>query len=244
MTFQSTVALNQGFGVPGEPFTDSPSRAAPYNILTSGHPEYNVMGNAFTIVADGATDTPTATAGGTGVFAGILVGPKEQANYGTTGDTLAPTLTVPNNVVGECMIMGEVIVTLPAAANIGDLVTYNTTTGALGSTAPLASFTGVIAVTTGVLTVSALATGGYVAVGSPLSGANVPGGTVITSQLTGTAGSNGTYSTNIITAVASTTMTVPNSPLAVAAANAYVPRATVARYNVAVAGLAVIKLTN
>lgn len=77
--------------------------------------------------------------------------------------------------------------------------------GAAGATIAGASFTGVIAVTTGVLTASAVT--GTIAVGAPIAGAGVPAGTFVTGQLTGAAGGAGTYSTNIITAVASVSMT-------------------------------------
>lgn len=239
MTFQSTVNFNQALGVIGELAFEGPTRSAPFT-LDSGDAADNVVGRAFSIKEEGF-----AEAGGAGPFAGILANPKAYALNGTAaGGSLAPSLTLRNGEVGEFVTMAEMFVALAAAAAIGDLVTYDTSDGVLGSIAPVASFTGVIAVTTGVLTVSALAAGGYIAVGSPLSGTGVPGGTVITAQLTGTAGGEGTYQTNIITAVASTAMTVPNSPLAAGAGNALVPNAVVDRFTVTAPGLAVIKLTN
>ena len=69
------------------------------------------------------------------------------------------------------------------------------------------TFTGAIAVTTGILTLSATGTGTF-ALGQALSGTGVPSGTFVRALLTGTLGAAGsTYSTNITTAVASTTMT-------------------------------------
>lgn len=67
-----------------------------------------------------------------------------------------------------------------------------------------ASFTGVIAVTTGILTASSVT--GTIAPGQNLTGTGVPAGTTITSQLSGTTGGAGTYQTSITTAVASTAM--------------------------------------
>lgn len=239
MAFQSTVELQQGFGVVGELMTTSPVRAKTYN-LDSADAAYNVVGRAFTVTSQG-----TAAAGGTGVFAGILANPKAYASQGTAaGGSLAPTLTLRNDEIGELVTMGQMIVALPAAASIGDKITYHTTTGLLGSVSPLASFTGVIAVTTGVLTVSDLAAGGYITPGMEISGTGVPGGTVITGQATGTTGGEGTYNTNITTAVSSTTMTVENSPLASGAGYAFVPNAEVFGYTPTDAGLAVIQLTN
>ncbi len=131
MGFQSTVRLQQGFGVVGELMLDGPVRAAPYTLV-SADASYNVVGRAFTVTSEGV-----AAAGGSGVFAGILVNPKHYASYGTAaGGTLAPTLTLANNALGECLNMGEIIVSLPGAAAIGDAIKYNTTTGILGTGAP------------------------------------------------------------------------------------------------------------
>jgi len=239
---QSTVKLNQGFGVIGELAFDGPNRTITAT-LDSADAADNVVGRAFFYV-DSADDS-IVQAGGESVFAGILGLPKTYASRGTdAGGTLAATLTLANGEQGEFVRMGEMIVTLPAAANVGDPVTYNTDNGALGAIAATAEFTGVIAVTTGVLTVSALAAGGYLAPGAVLSGTGVPGGTIITAQLTGTAGLAGTYQTNIVTAVASTAMTAPNSALAAGAGHEFVPNCAVGRLSNDASGLAVITLTN
>jgi uncharacterized membrane protein len=69
------------------------------------------------------------------------------------------------------------------------------------------TFTGVIAVTTGILTLSAVGTGTF-ALGQALSGTGVPSGTYVIALLSGTLGAAAsTYSTNINVAVASTSMT-------------------------------------
>jgi hypothetical protein len=72
--------------------------------------------------------------------------------------------------------------------------------------APMAKFTGSIAVTTGTLTVTAVASG-VLYPGMAISGALVTAGTYIVSQLTGTTGDVGTYDTNQTTAAASTAIT-------------------------------------
>lgn len=131
MAFQSTVSFNQGLGVVGERYADSPMRAQSW-ILRSADATYNVFGRAFTVVSEGV-----AAAGGAGVFAGILADPKQHALNGTlAGGTLAPSLVLPNETQADIMSMGSIIVALPAAANIGDLVVYNTTTGILATVAP------------------------------------------------------------------------------------------------------------
>lgn len=246
MTVQTAVGFFQGSGVVGELHLDSPHRANP-GLLDSTDPANNVIGRVFTVKTDGGNaQCPIVQAGGDpGDFYGILFNPKVYANSGTAvGGSLAANLTLRNDELGEFLEMGNVFVTLPGVAAINDLVTYNTTTGILGSVAQEAAFTGVIAVTTGVLTVSALAAGGYIEPGVELSGTGIPAGTIITGQLSGTTGSNGTYQTNIITAVASTAMTAPNSALAAGAGNAFVPNTKVSNYYTSGAGLAVITLTN
>lgn len=138
MTFQTNVSLQQGFGVPGELFDDSPFRAQPYVINTTSHPEYNIIGaTACTISSQGVV-----TAGGTGIFAGFLVDPKNQALRGTVSNTLAPSLTVPNQTVVECLTEGSIVVTLPGAANIGDVVIFNNTTGAISTISPTTAVPG------------------------------------------------------------------------------------------------------
>ena len=78
------------------------------------------------------------------------------------------------------------------------------------STQPIAqtcTFTGAIAVTTGILTLSATGTGTF-ALGQEITGTAVNQGTVVLSLLTGTLGAAGsTYQTNQFTAAASTAMT-------------------------------------
>lgn len=130
MTLQSTVNLAQGFGVVGELFSAGPTRAQSA-ILNSGDAANNVVGRYFTLSAEGV-----AQAGGSGAIAGILANPKEYPLTGTAGQPLAPSLTLPNGVVGDFVTMGEIIVAVPGAAAIGDAVKYNTTTGVLGTGAP------------------------------------------------------------------------------------------------------------
>jgi hypothetical protein len=132
MTFQSAVFLQQGFGVPGELFNDSPWRSQSYT-LNSNSAAYNIVGATCCTV----TSQGFAEAGGTGIFAGFIVDPKVYALQGTvSGGTLAPTLTLPNYTQVELLTMGSIIVTLPGAANIGDVVIFNQTTGAISTQSP------------------------------------------------------------------------------------------------------------
>lgn len=133
MGFQTTINTTYAFGVIGEILNDGPTRAASRIVNSSG--AANTVGYAFTrnnqtdICAVGGT-----IASGT-VFAGLLAMPKSYASYGTTAGTLAPTLNIPDNSIGEFMEMGTMVVALATACNIGDLVVYDTTTGALSTVA-------------------------------------------------------------------------------------------------------------
>lgn len=95
-----------------------------------------------------------------------------------------------------------------AAANIAGGDNLDETT--LLTTIPIAqtcTFTGSIAVTTGILTLSATGTGTF-ALGQAITGTGVSSGTYIKSLLSGTLGAAAsTYQTNQFTAVASTTIT-------------------------------------
>lgn len=214
--FQSTVNIFNALGIPGELAFNGPIRAGSYNLTSSGTP--NVVGYAYTVLA-GANPDPSgaagnagnATVGGTGVFAGILMNPKEYALRGTSlGGPLAASLVLPDYEIGDLLLMGEVFVNLPGPASIGDLVSYDALTGALNSFAPTTRFTATIATTT--LTVSAVAAGSL-QVGSLISGAGVTPGTYITALGTGLGGT-GTYTINNSQTVGSATaMTAPNTPV-------------------------------
>ena len=133
MSFQSTVSVIQGFGVPGELFTAAPYMAQPFTIV-SGSAAYNIIGaTCCTITSQGVCE---AGAGGDFGFAGFLVDPKDIALFGAGGIPLNPTLTVPNQTQVECLTMGVIIVTLPAAAAIGDYVVFDNTTGAISTITP------------------------------------------------------------------------------------------------------------
>jgi hypothetical protein len=224
-SFQSTVNIWSAAGVVGELAFDGPMRASPYNLYSSGTP--NLVGNAYTITSGGSPEPSgnsslagTATVGGTGIFAGILINPKDYASFGTTGGPLNPTLVLPDYSIGQLAIQGEFWVNLPGPANLGDLVTYDPLTGNLNSITPTTKFTGTISTTT--LTVSAV-TAGQLTVGQTISGTGVTPGTIITALGTGT-GYTGTYTISVSQTVSSATaMTAANQPApAFAASAAYI----------------------
>lgn len=140
-TGQSTVNFSNSRGVPGQLFRSTPEpRITPANIYTPD--QDNVIGYACTWSdsPDDATPTNlvgqnanTAMVGGTGLFAGILLQPGVYASAGIIGSTLDATLILPNYTLGHLLTAGSPLVYLPAAAKIGALVTYSTTTGALST---------------------------------------------------------------------------------------------------------------
>lgn len=124
MGFQSTVGLNQAFGVAGEIVSQGPIRSQPFTLVST--PNANVIGNAFSVVSEGV-----AKVGGTGDFAGILINPKSYATAGASTGTLDPTLTLPDQSIGELLSMGEVLIPVSNSAKVGNRVAYNNTNGAL-----------------------------------------------------------------------------------------------------------------
>lgn len=213
MAFQTTVNVELGFGVPGALYDDGPVRSAPYELV-SASAAYNVVGaTAYTLdtanPGDGSAST-IAKAGGTGAFVGILMNPKVYVTAGTTVGALSPTMTLPNYTIAELLTMGDIIVTIPGPASVGDLVCYDQTTGKLGTYPKTTRFTGALG-TDGALTVSAL-TAGQIQVGMQIAGAGVPGGIYVTGVGTGL-GYTGTYTTNYLgTAVTAEAMTALSLP--------------------------------
>lgn len=136
---QTSVAFAQPLGVVGEIIIDGPQVSRPFTLV-SADASYNVFGRAFTVSSEGV-----AQAGGTGVFAGILTGPKQHVHYGTAaGGPLAATLTLPNNVQAQLTTLSEgIVITVPGACAIGAQVIYDTTTGALSTVAADATEAGV-----------------------------------------------------------------------------------------------------
>jgi hypothetical protein len=243
-TFQSTVNIWSTLGVVGDMAFDGPLRAEPFNLYSNGTP--NLVGNAFTVTSGGNPEpsgnsalASTATVGGTGAFAGILINSKDYASYGTTGTggPLNPTITLPDYSIGFLATMGYFFVNLPGPANVGDLVTYDPLTGNLNSITPTTSFTGYIvpggsAGVNDVLHVSAVSAG-KLAVGQLISGSTTAGGTYISSLGTGT-GYTGTYN---LTSINEQTVGSSGSQVALTAPNVPTPAFSVSAYITTSAGV-------
>lgn len=128
MGFQSTVALNQGFGVPGEIVFEGPTRAAPG--IVKGTAANIVVGRFFTIDSADGQYSP----GGTGALGGILANPKALQSIGTSANgPLAPTLVVPAGTVCDFLTMGEVVVQMTNACAVGDGVYFVNADGTLAA---------------------------------------------------------------------------------------------------------------
>ncbi len=204
--FQSTINIDNPIGFIGEIAFSSPMVVQEYNLYHATMPLN--FGYAYTVTQGGEPNPAlaaglgqNATVGGTGIFAGILVNPKEAVLNGTaTGGPLAASLALLNYAEGSLLTTGFCFVSLPGPANIGDLVTFDALTGALNTTAPLAKFTGAIAAggsagVADVLTVT-LMTAGSLGVGSIINGVGVETATIL-SLGTGLGG-NGTYNISTI----------------------------------------------
>ena len=131
MAFQSNVFLKSGLSVPGELYADDPKRSQSY-ILQSSDPAFNIVGaTAYTVSFEGIAAAGDPTAGAGPVFAGFLVLPKSYALFGANGAALDPTLVLPNETQADLLSMGSIVVTLPAPAQIGDVVFYSQVDGSL-----------------------------------------------------------------------------------------------------------------
>ena len=139
MPFQQTVRIEQTAFFVGNIVKDGPIRSNAL-ILNTTDPTLNVVGSGFSYIAGNDNEVE---AGGTGIFAGVLVGPKQYSSAGTTADPLAPTLTLPNGENGDILYMGIVSIiygvntdNATGAVNIGDQLVMEQTTGIISAIAP------------------------------------------------------------------------------------------------------------
>jgi len=128
MPFQTTVINRfQPNGVVGELAFEGPSRSLSYTLNTATEIN-NSIGRAFTTSEEGI-----AAAGGTDLFAGILVDPKSYAYAGLIETNPSGETYALNGSNVSLLEMGMIYVKLPAAAAIGDYVVYATATGVLST---------------------------------------------------------------------------------------------------------------
>lgn len=127
MAFPSSVISDLVSGIPGEIAFDAPYTGITAIVDTTTEAN-NVFGRAFTYKTE---SVESVQAGGTGLFAGLMVNPKAHAI-----NTLAATTdSVSNGRVSEFCVKGEVYVLLSAgtAVTIGDPVFFVNADGTLGA---------------------------------------------------------------------------------------------------------------
>ena len=124
---QTTINVEQAFGIAGEIYDLTPYRVDAREVATAV-----TFGTPAGLKSDGtvgAMDTTYST------FAGIFVRPKEEVSYGTSGNPLAPTLTVPAGRTVQIMSMGRVVVAKPSGVWADGAALYVTSAGVLTTTA-------------------------------------------------------------------------------------------------------------
>lgn len=217
-SFQSSINIYNAPGVVGDLAFTGPIRSKPYNLYSAG--TANIVGYAFTKsnganpnTVGGTPNAGTAAVGGAGVFAGILINSKEYTKFAnSSGDPLAPTLTLPDYSIGELATMGEFWVNVDNQPNVGDLVTFDSADGSISTIPPKTVFVGSSSTTT--LTVASISAG-QIQVGMLIGTPDNPGvtpGTYITALGSGLGGT-GTYTISISQSIASsTTISVTNRP--------------------------------
>jgi len=135
MAFQSATYQTMGVGIQGEIYQSAPwsgqaltinSVSAAYNVIGKTVATWQPTQGTLYVAAGQGSDASTK-------WAGFLASPKSLALY--NGDFTA-SMTVANSSQVVICSMGVMLVYLPAAANIGDKVCYNTTTGTITTIAP------------------------------------------------------------------------------------------------------------
>lgn len=130
---QTAVNQYQTLGVPGEFADDSPKRVTPYAVLANSSAQ-PTCGYAFT---QGTADNE-AKVGGTGVFLGILVEPKQYANFAN----LQASLAVNPGTAGEIASMGHIFVKSATEFKPNYVAAFATATGAISAYADASSIPG------------------------------------------------------------------------------------------------------
>ncbi len=127
---QTSVNQYQTLGVPGEFADSSPKRVAPYAVLANSTAQ-PTCGYAFTQ----GTNNNEAIVGGTGTFLGVLVEPKQYANYAN----LQATLEVKAGTAGEIATMGHVFIKSATAFAPNYVAAFAQATGEISAYADVAS---------------------------------------------------------------------------------------------------------
>lgn len=84
----------------------------------------SVLPTVARVFTAGSADNE-AVIGGEGAFRGILVGPKQYANY----LNFTATMTLPDGTIGQLATMGHILVAVANAVSPDDVAVYNNVTG-------------------------------------------------------------------------------------------------------------------
>lgn len=127
MAFPSSVISDLVSGIPGEIAFDAPYTGITAILDTTTEAD-NIFGRAFTYKTE---SVESVQAGGTGLFAGLMVNPKAHA----INTLSATTDSVSNGRVSEFAVEGEVYVLLSVGTSvtIGDPVFFVNADGTLGA---------------------------------------------------------------------------------------------------------------
>jgi len=119
---QTQINSQLANGVVGEFYDDSPKKVDTYIMGSASR--INVVGAAFTVTSQGV-----ANVGGAGAFAGLLVNPKQYANYEVD---LGATNVAHLGSQASLSKMGRIWADVQGVANVGDTIFFDDTTGILG----------------------------------------------------------------------------------------------------------------
>ncbi len=130
---QTQVNQYQASFVPGDQQDSSNMVALPYQLQSGDVPNV-VASTAYTAVSGQQNVAQAGNPEGANFYVGILVNSKSYSLFGTVGLPLAPSMTLANGVTATIQSIGSTDVILTnSTANIGDLVIFQNTTGALSS---------------------------------------------------------------------------------------------------------------
>lgn len=133
MPFQQDVRQFATSGLPGEVSNFGPLRSHVWVLQSNGtNNDTNPIGFAYTKLADRIA-TPGDNAQDQQPFLGILIRPKENALQGNDAGTLDPTYFLRDNENGTLLSTGELWVTLGTTGKVGDELSFEIATGAIGS---------------------------------------------------------------------------------------------------------------
>jgi len=119
MTLQKKVYEKQAAGVIGEFADNSPKRVAPYIVKANSDVKPSI-GCAYTL-SDNENEVKI---GGTGVFAGVVIGPKQYSI-----DGLNTTLELTDGAIAQVCSMGHIYVAPKNASKPGNVAAFDPATG-------------------------------------------------------------------------------------------------------------------